>query len=62
MAFINYLAAAKEDIMDNQLIWKDEFNIGITLIDEEHQRLFTIISRLFALEAEEKKNKKACMQ
>lgn len=62
MAFINYLAAAKEDIMDNQLIWKDEFNIGITLIDEEHQRLFTIISRLFALEAEEKKNKKACQE
>ncbi len=53
---------AKEDIMDNQLIWTDEFNIGITLIDEEHQRLFTIINRLFALEAEEKKNKRACQE
>ena len=48
--------------MDNQLIWTDEFNIGITLIDEEHQRLFTIINRLFALEAEEKKNKRACQE
>lgn len=48
--------------MDNQLIWKDEFNIGITLIDEEHQRLFTIINRLLALEAEEKKNKRACQE
>lgn len=56
------MVAAKEDIMENQLIWKDEFNIGITLIDKEHQRLFTIINRLFALEAEEKKNKKACQE
>ncbi len=35
--------------MDNQLIWKDEFNIGIKIIDEEHQRLFRIINKLFAL-------------
>lgn len=48
--------------MDNQLIWRDEFNIGITLIDEEHQRLFTIVNRLFTLEAEEKRNKRACQE
>ena len=53
---------AKEDMMNNQLIWKDEFNIGIRMIDEEHQRLFMIINRLWALEAEEKKNKKACQE
>ncbi|MCI9359380.1 MAG: response regulator [Hungatella sp.] len=46
--------------MDNQLIWKNEFNIGITLIDEEHQRLFMIINRLLTLGEEEKKNKRAC--
>ena len=24
--------------MDNQLVWKEEFNIGIKIIDEEHQK------------------------
>ena len=27
--------------MDNQLVWKDEFNIGIKIIDDEHQKLFS---------------------
>lgn len=44
--------------MNSQLIWKDEFNIGITIIDKEHQRLFAIINKLLALEAEEKKTEK----
>ncbi len=43
--------------MDNQLIWTDEFNIGITLIDEEHQRLFTIINRLLHLRQKRKRTK-----
>lgn len=33
--------------MDNQLVWKDEFNIGIKIIDDEHQKLFSIITKLF---------------
>lgn len=48
--------------MDEQLIWKDEFNIGIKIIDDEHQRLFQIISKLFALKEEEAKNKRACQE
>ena len=39
--------------MDNQLVWKEEFNIGIKIIDEEHQKLFKIINKLFALGNEE---------
>ena len=35
--------------MDDRLVWKDEFNIGIKIIDDEHRRLFTIINRLFVL-------------
>lgn len=34
--------------MDNQLVWKDEYNIGVDIIDREHQRLFKIINTLFA--------------
>lgn len=46
--------------MDRQLVWKDEFNIGVEAIDKEHQRLFSIINRIFALRKEENKSSKAC--
>ena len=46
--------------MDNQLIWRDEFNIGIKIIDDEHQKLFQIINKLFALGGEEAKSRQAC--
>lgn len=48
--------------MDNQLVWKEEFNIGIRVIDDEHQRLFKIINKLFALEEDEKRSIKACQE
>lgn len=46
--------------MDKQLVWKDEFDIGVDAIDKEHRRLFSIINRLFILRNEEQKNGKAC--
>ena len=42
--------------MENQLIWKDEFNIGVDTIDKEHKRLFKIINKLFTFTEEEKKS------
>lgn len=48
--------------MDNQLEWKEEFDIGVKIIDEEHRRLFQIINRLFALGEEERKSKKTCQE
>ena len=48
--------------MDNQLIWKDEFNIGIKIIDEEHQRLFRIINKLFALRGGETRYRRTCQE
>ena len=48
--------------MDNQLEWKEEFDIGVKIIDEEHRRLFKIINKLFALGEEERKSKKACQE
>ena len=32
--------------MENQLVWKEEYNIGVDSIDKEHQRLFKIINKL----------------
>ncbi len=48
--------------MDNQLVWKDEFNIGIKIIDDEHQKLFSIITKLFSLKEEEKRSWRACQE
>lgn len=45
--------------MDNQLIWKDEYNIGVDIIDNEHQRLFQIINNLLTLGKEKRSNPKA---
>lgn len=58
------LTAAKEDdfIMENQLVWKDEFSIGVDTIDKEHKRLFKIINKLFAFSEEDKKSQWACQE
>ena len=50
--------------MDDQLVWKEEYNIGVEIIDKEHQRLFKIINKLFTVdeEDEEKKSRWACYQ
>lgn len=46
--------------MNKQLVWNKEFSLGVDAIDKEHQRLFSIINRLFTLRKEEQKNGKAC--
>lgn len=50
--------------MDNQLTWQDEFNIGVEVIDKEHQRLFKIINKLFTFDEEDKTEKSqwACQE
>lgn len=48
--------------MESQLVWKDEYNIGVDVIDKEHQRLFKIINKLFAFSNEEKKSQWACQE
>ena len=46
--------------MENQLVWKDEFNIGVEEIDREHQRLCSVINKLFSLGKEGEKGRRAC--
>lgn len=48
--------------MDNQLVWSNEYNLGVEIIDKEHQRLFKIINKLFAFGEEEKKNQRTCQE
>ena len=48
--------------MESQLVWKDEYNIGVDIIDREHQRLFRIINKLFAFSDEKNKSQWACQE
>ncbi len=48
--------------MDTQFVWQDEFNIGVEIIDKEHQRLFKIINKLFTLKEDEKNSQWACQE
>ena len=48
--------------MGDKFIWKEEYNIGVDTIDQEHQRLFKIINRLFAFQEEEKDSQWACQE
>ncbi len=45
-----------------QLVWQDEFNIGVESIDKEHRRLFKIVNKLFAFDEEEQINPRACQE
>ena len=48
--------------MDQHFVWKEEYNLGVDLIDKEHQRLFRIINKLFAMKEEEKDNQWVCQE
>ena len=48
--------------MDTQLEWLDEYNTGVDLIDQEHQRLFKIINKLFTFQSEGKDSQWACQE
>lgn len=48
--------------MENQVVWQDEFNIGVDVIDKEHRRLFKIINRLFAAEGEGESYRRTCQE
>lgn len=48
--------------MDAQFVWKEEFNIGVDVIDKEHKKLFKIINKLLAFKEEEATRRWACRE
>lgn len=48
--------------METHFVWKNEFNIGVEIIDKEHKRLFKIINKLFAFKDEEMTSRWACQE
>ena len=39
--------------MSNRLIWQERFNIGVSFIDEEHKKLFSILKKVNGLARKE---------
>lgn len=54
--------AAEENRMANQLVWKDEFNIGVEIIDNEHKKLFSILNRMFSYKTDDAKRQWVCQE
>lgn len=48
--------------MDNQFEWQEEFNLGVDIIDKEHQRLFKIIKKLFLFKETETDSQWVCQE
>ena len=48
--------------MDTRFVWQENFNIGVDIIDKEHQKLFKIINKLFAFKDEEASSQWACQE
>lgn len=48
--------------MENQLVWRDRFNIGVEVIDKEHKKLFKIINKLFNYGEDEEKSQWVCQE
>ncbi len=48
--------------MNKELVWQENFSIGVESIDKEHQRLFQIISKLFRFREEEKDSQWLCQE
>ena len=48
--------------METHFEWREDFNIGVDVIDREHQRLFKIINKLFTFREEEKDSQWTCQE
>ena len=48
--------------MDTQFVWREEYSIGVDVIDQEHQRLFKIINKLFTFKEENKDSQWTCQE
>ena len=46
----------------NEVKWNDRFNLGVDSIDKAHQRLFSIIGKLIALNEDTAKQQHACRE
>ncbi len=48
--------------MGNQLVWNERYNIGVDIIDKEHQKLFHILNKLFHFGRQDEKSQWVCQE
>ncbi len=48
--------------MGNQLIWNEQYNIGVDIIDKEHRKLFGILNKLFDFRQQDEKSRWSCRE
>lgn len=48
--------------MGNQLEWNERYNIGVELIDREHEKLFHILNKLYEVGRQKEKSHWACQE
>lgn len=48
--------------MGEKIEWNDFYNIGVEFIDKAHQRLFSIVRKMLALNEDEEKQRHACKE
>ncbi len=48
--------------METQFVWNERYEIGVTLIDQEHKKLFHILNKLFHFGQQEEKSHWACQE
>ncbi len=48
--------------MKEPIVWQDRFNIGVPSIDKEHQKLFTILNRIFDAVKDKSRSEWACQE
>ena len=46
----------------NSVQWSDHFNIGVDIVDKAHQRLFSVVGKMIALNEDEEKRQHACRE
>ena len=53
---------AEETHMENQLTWDEQYKLGVELIDREHEKLFHILNKLYAIGRQKEKSHFACQE
>lgn len=48
--------------MEKQLEWREQYSIGVPIVDNAHKRLFSIVGRLMRLVEEDAKDEHACVE
>lgn len=48
--------------MESRLEWREEYSIGVPVVDKAHKRLFSIVGRLMSLVEEDAKDEHACVE